>query len=242
MIRIRFHGRCDQGAKTASRIVGTAAFHEGFTAQGSPIYRAERRGTPIAAFARLTQGPILERRFIIQPDLVVVADETLFTDPAAHVQEGVTEETAIFINTPQYEQRLCNKGKSGRRCRPCARTAYRPSRLRVVRPWPAAVIAEALRGRRSVAVLDQNLAPGIGGILFHEVAASLYHEPSRPRALCSYIGGLGGKNISEGEFEAIFEQIGEAGERGRGLGPILLYTEKDHQKMGQWLAIAGNER
>jgi pyruvate ferredoxin oxidoreductase alpha subunit len=104
-------------------------------------------------------------------------------------------------------------------------------RLRVIRPWPADAIRQALRGRRSVAVLDQNLSPGQGGILFQEIAACLYHETARPRALCSFIGGLGGKNLSEGEFRAIFEQTAEAGNRGRGIGPVLLYTEAEHREM-----------
>lgn len=73
-------------------------------------------------------------------------------------------------------------------------------RLRMIRPWPADTIRQALQGRRAVAVLDQNLSPGQGGILFQEIAACLYHDPLRPRALCSFIGGLGGKNISEGSF------------------------------------------
>ncbi|MBI3603091.1 MAG: 2-oxoacid:acceptor oxidoreductase family protein [Nitrospirae bacterium] len=99
MIRVRFHGRGGQGAKTASRILGTAAFKEGFTAQDSPIYGAERRGAPVAAFTRFTRGPILERGLIASPDLVVVADETLLSDPAARVCEGVTDATAVFVNT-----------------------------------------------------------------------------------------------------------------------------------------------
>jgi pyruvate ferredoxin oxidoreductase alpha subunit len=113
-------------------------------------------------------------------------------------------------------------------------------RLRVVRPWPGAAVAAALRGRRGVAVLDQNLAPGLGGILFQEVAASLYHEPARPRALCSYIGGLGGKDISQAEFEAIFAQTEEAGGRGQGIGPVLLYREDEQREMEKLLTIAGN--
>jgi Pyruvate/2-oxoacid:ferredoxin oxidoreductase gamma subunit len=36
MFRIRFHGRGGQGMKTASRIVGTAAFRQGYYAQDSP--------------------------------------------------------------------------------------------------------------------------------------------------------------------------------------------------------------
>lgn len=111
-------------------------------------------------------------------------------------------------------------------------------RLRMIRPWPADAIRHALQGRRAVAVLDQNLAPGQGGILFQEIAACLYHEALRPQALCSFIGGLGGKNLSEGEFRAIFEQTAEAGIRGKGIGPVLLYTEAEHREMEQLQYLA----
>jgi pyruvate ferredoxin oxidoreductase alpha subunit len=115
-------------------------------------------------------------------------------------------------------------------------------RLRVIRPWPTEAICHALQGRRAVAVLDQNLAPGQGGILYQEVAASLYHKALRPRALCSFIGGLGGKNLSEGEFRAIFEQTAEAGVRGKGVGPVLLYTKAEHREMKQLQSIARDVR
>ncbi len=111
-------------------------------------------------------------------------------------------------------------------------------RLRMIRPWPADAVRRALRRRRAVAVLDQNLSPGQGGILFQEVAACLYHDPERPRGLCSFIGGLGGKNISEGEFHAVFEQTAAAGKQGQGIGPVLLYTEAEHREMEQLQFLA----
>jgi len=111
-------------------------------------------------------------------------------------------------------------------------------RLRVIRPWPADAIRQALRGRRGVAVLDQNLSPGQGGILFQEIAASLYHETARPLALCSFIGGLGGKNLSDGEFRTILDRTAEAGVRGKGIGPVLLYTEAEHREMQQLQILA----
>lgn len=111
-------------------------------------------------------------------------------------------------------------------------------RLRMIRPWPAEAIHHALQGRRAVAVLDQNLSPGQGGILFQEIAACLYHEALRPRALCSFIGGLGGKNLSEGEFQAIFEQTAGAGVRGAGIGPVLLFTEPEHREVEQLQFLA----
>jgi uncharacterized protein (DUF2267 family) len=82
MIRVRFHGRGGQGMKTASRIVGTAAFLDGWLSQDSPVYGAERRGAPTAAFVRIAHAPIRERGVIATPDLVVVADDTLLDDPA----------------------------------------------------------------------------------------------------------------------------------------------------------------
>ena len=100
MLAIRFHGRGGQGAKTASRILGTAAFLEGFQAQDSPIYGAERRGAPVSAFTRIGKEPIRERGLIVRPDLVVVADASLIGDPAARVTEGVDDRTAVFVNTP----------------------------------------------------------------------------------------------------------------------------------------------
>lgn len=100
MISIRFHGRGGQGAKTASRIVGTAAFLEGYQAQDTPLYGAERRGAPVVASTRIGREPIRERGVVARPDLVMVADASLIPDPAARVLEGVEERTVVFVNAP----------------------------------------------------------------------------------------------------------------------------------------------
>jgi len=99
MRRIRFHGRGGQGMKTASRIVSTAAFREGYDTQDAPIYGAERRGAPMAAFTRIDHAPILERGMIAAPDLVVVADETLFDDPQAGVLRGLQASGTVLANS-----------------------------------------------------------------------------------------------------------------------------------------------
>ncbi len=96
---IRFHGRGGQGMKTASRIVGTASFMEGFYAQDFPIYGAERRGAPIMAFTRLSDNPILERGIITNPDINIIADETLLEDNAANVLQGTWDGTITLVNT-----------------------------------------------------------------------------------------------------------------------------------------------
>jgi len=110
VIAVRFHGRGGQGAKTASRILGTAAFLEGFVAQDSPIYGAERRGAPVVAYTRIAKEPIRERGLIVHPDLVVVADASLIPDPAARVLEGIDERTAVFINSPLTPEQFHAQG------------------------------------------------------------------------------------------------------------------------------------
>jgi pyruvate ferredoxin oxidoreductase gamma subunit len=99
MYRIRLHGRGGHGMKTASRILGSALFAEGFEVQDAPRYGAERRGAPIFAYVRASRGPIHERGPIRRPDLVVVADETLVPVAAAGVLLGVGERTALLIHT-----------------------------------------------------------------------------------------------------------------------------------------------
>ncbi len=99
MYRIRFHGRGGQGMKTASRILGSAFFLEHFEVQDAPRYGAERRGAPIFAYVRAARGIINERGIIRQPDLVVVADDSLVSVPAAGVLEGLREQTVMLINS-----------------------------------------------------------------------------------------------------------------------------------------------
>ena len=110
MIRIRFHGRGGHGTKTASRIVGTAAYLGGYYAQDSPVYGAERRGAAVVAFARLDREPIFERGFIELPDLIVVADETLLNATGAQVLASQQTSSAVFINTRDAETLIKKHG------------------------------------------------------------------------------------------------------------------------------------
>jgi pyruvate ferredoxin oxidoreductase gamma subunit len=110
MYRIRFHGRGGQGMKTASRILGTAFFLEGLEVQDAPRYGAERRGAPIFAYVRASRTSIHERGIIHQPDLVIVADDTLVSVAAAGVLSEVTPHTVLLISsvtTPEaWKERL----------------------------------------------------------------------------------------------------------------------------------------
>lgn len=99
MLRVRFHGRGGQGVKTASRMLGDAAFAEGLNVQDFPLYGAERRGAPVTAFTRVSDSEIMERGYIFDPDLVAVVDETLLRDPIARPLEGVRRGGVVLVNT-----------------------------------------------------------------------------------------------------------------------------------------------
>jgi pyruvate ferredoxin oxidoreductase gamma subunit len=111
MLRLRFHGRGGQGVKVASRVLGTAAFLEGYYAQDFPLYGAERRGAPIAAFTRISEEPVMERGVISEPDIVIVMDETLLDDPLAMPVSGLKEGGIVFVNTPHSPMEASAKYK-----------------------------------------------------------------------------------------------------------------------------------
>lgn len=115
MYRIRLHGRGGQGMKTSSRILGSALFLQGYEVQDAPRYGAERRGAPIFAYVRADKNPINERGIITNPDLVIVADDSLVPVAGAGVLAGVDEHCVLLINSDEsnetWSQRLNFKGQ-----------------------------------------------------------------------------------------------------------------------------------
>jgi pyruvate ferredoxin oxidoreductase gamma subunit len=106
IIRVRFHGRGGQGAKTASRIVGDAGFNDGYFAQDFPIYGAERRGAPVTAFTRFSDEEITERGFIFSPDISAVMDDSLISDPMANPFGGLRKGGVAVVNSTKPSQSL----------------------------------------------------------------------------------------------------------------------------------------
>lgn len=113
-------------------------------------------------------------------------------------------------------------------------------RLRVLRPFPDFDIKNALKEKKAVAVIDQNISVGKGGITYSEVSGCLYNEKHRP-LLLSFIAGLGGKNISHEEFDFIFDKMIRAEDTEIAGTPHLLYTENEWKEMTGLKEIAGKE-
>ena len=77
MTEVRLHGRGGQGVVSAAQLIADAAVLEGKYVQAFPEFGAERSGAPIAAYARVSDGPIEIHSFIRNPDVVVVVDRSM---------------------------------------------------------------------------------------------------------------------------------------------------------------------
>ena len=115
-------------------------------------------------------------------------------------------------------------------------------RPRLLRPFPAETLRGLLDGRRAVAVIDQNLSMGMGGVLHGELLAALYGHAGAPPVVASFIGGLGGRDISAEEFYEIAAELQRSAEAGRCPPPRLLYTRDELREIRKLQAIAQVER
>lgn len=80
-------------------------------------------------------------------------------------------------------------------------------RIRSFRPFPVAAVAEALRGKKVVAVLDRSLSFGAqGGPVFLEVCSALLTHGLSPK-IVSYIYGLGGRDTVPAQFRDVFQDM-----------------------------------
>jgi 2-oxoacid:acceptor oxidoreductase gamma subunit (pyruvate/2-ketoisovalerate family) len=79
-------------------MLATAFFEEGNYVQTFPIFGAERRGSPVAAYLRVDQDTIWERCNMLHPDHVVVMEANLFEE--VNPIEGLKEGGHLIINSP----------------------------------------------------------------------------------------------------------------------------------------------
>ncbi len=114
-------------------------------------------------------------------------------------------------------------------------------RPRLIRPYPADRIRELLAGKAAVAVIDQNISMGSGGVLYTELAGTLYGQDNMP-LLASFVGGLGGRDISSEEFFEIARTVRAASDSGKVPPPRLLYTADEMKQIAKLQAIAHIER
>jgi len=84
---------------TSAELLAHAAIREGKFAVALPSFGPERRGAPVAAFARIDDRPIRLRSGVYTPDVVVVLDPKL--RETVDVTEGLKEGGILVINSPE---------------------------------------------------------------------------------------------------------------------------------------------
>jgi pyruvate ferredoxin oxidoreductase alpha subunit len=86
-------------------------------------------------------------------------------------------------------------------------------RLRLWRPFPTQELRQATRQADVLLVLDRCISFGAQAPVYSEVSSALYQGKKRPQ-IFSFIGGLGGRDISVEEFEYMIDRGFEILEKG----------------------------
>ncbi|HOP30481.1 MAG TPA: pyruvate synthase [Spirochaetota bacterium] len=114
-------------------------------------------------------------------------------------------------------------------------------RPRIIRPFPSGELRLLLSGFKGAAVIDQNISSGKGGILYTEITSALYGAEGDYPVIGSFIGGLGGRDITIEEFTAIADEMKGHAEKGTTPETRLLFNVEELEQIKKVQIIAGTE-
>jgi len=101
---IIFFARGGQGAKTAAEIIAQAAVSEGKNVQSFPSFGPERSGAPTRTYVRISDKPIRTKEPILDPDVIVVLDETVME--SENVKGSLTKNDQVIVNTKRSKEEI----------------------------------------------------------------------------------------------------------------------------------------
>jgi len=80
-------------------------------------------------------------------------------------------------------------------------------KIRQFRPFPADAVAEALKGKQVVGVLERSACfGGEGNPVYSEVCSSLFHRGLAPKVV-NYVYGLGGRDTIPANFMDVYKEL-----------------------------------
>jgi 2-oxoisovalerate ferredoxin oxidoreductase alpha subunit len=88
------------------------------------------------------------------------------------------------------------------------------ARLRVFRPFPKEEIQKMAENAEIIATIDRQISFGMEGPLFTETKSSLYGAKEKP-LICSFIAGLGGRDVTACDIEKIAKKCLKYAEKGK---------------------------
>jgi pyruvate ferredoxin oxidoreductase gamma subunit len=104
MFQVRIHGRGGQGVVSASEMMAVAAFYNDRYSLSFPSFGSERMGAPVVAFVRIDDKEIELREPVLDPDLLIIQDPTLFQ--AIDVFSGLKPDGYVLINSSKNPEEL----------------------------------------------------------------------------------------------------------------------------------------
>jgi pyruvate ferredoxin oxidoreductase gamma subunit len=99
-----FFARGGQGAKTASELVAHAAVLEGKYVKAFPFFGPERSGAPTKMFLRVSEKEIHTQEPVVDPDVVIVMDETLMEN--SEITKNLDENESLIINSKRDPEEI----------------------------------------------------------------------------------------------------------------------------------------
>lgn len=97
LLEITFFARGGQGAKTAAEILAQGAVMESKFVQAFPSFGPERSGAPMQTFLRVSNQEIRTHEPVLDPDVVVVLDNTLLE--TENITQSLKENTILIVNS-----------------------------------------------------------------------------------------------------------------------------------------------
>ena len=107
MLEIIFYARGGQGAKSTAEILAQAAVAEGKFVQAFPQFGPERSGAPTKTFLRISNSNIRTHEPVIDPDIVVVLDETILE--SEKVTDNLDQNEFLIVNSQKTPAEIKDK-------------------------------------------------------------------------------------------------------------------------------------
>ncbi|HRY82908.1 MAG TPA: 2-oxoacid:acceptor oxidoreductase family protein [Candidatus Moranbacteria bacterium] len=107
IFEVIFFARGGQGAKTTAEILAQSALFENKFVQAFPSFGPERSGAPTKTYLRISDSEIRTHEPVVDPDLVVVLDDTLLD--SQEVAFNLDKNEFLIINTQMPEHKVREK-------------------------------------------------------------------------------------------------------------------------------------
>jgi pyruvate ferredoxin oxidoreductase alpha subunit len=95
--------------------------------------------------------------------------------------------------------------------------------IRVIRPWPLEQIATALKNVKAIGALDRSSPNGAMGMLYNEVAGTLFNAGVQT-ILTDYVYGLGGRDLTKTHLVGIFNDLKANMDAGKSTTPLQQFV------------------